>query len=61
MNADLASWCRCYPSPQGDCSLPICFLVFRVVADYTPANQWNPISELIPPVPLPKPATESTT
>jgi len=28
---------------------------------YTPANQWNPKSELIPPVPLPKPATESTT
>jgi hypothetical protein len=29
--------------------------------DYTPANQWNPKSELMPPLPLPKPAIESTT
>jgi len=28
---------------------------------YTPANQWNPTSELMPPVPLPMPAIESTT
>jgi len=27
----------------------------------TPANQWNPESELMPPVPLPMPAIESTT
>ena len=28
---------------------------------YTPANQWKPKSELVPPVPLPKLAIESTT
>ena len=27
---------------------------------YTPAYQWNPQSELMPPVPRPKPAIEST-
>ena len=53
------------PRSKADASPVECGVPFAtrhpVTDSYTPAYQWNPQSELMPPVPSPKPAIESTT